>query len=110
MALLSKEGGTALITSLSSLWEFHTRLQEPFFYYCYFWFGSFSYFPLSEGWPETGAMSVVQPALKVFIRGGKPHLAFGQMVTAMCWCCPAKHKDMLQKCLFEARQLSKPVA
>lgn len=33
-ARLSKEVGTALITSLSPLWEFHTRLQGPFFYYC----------------------------------------------------------------------------
>jgi len=54
-------------------------------------------------------MSTVQPARKVFIGGGKPHLAFGRMMTAVCWCYPAKDKDMLKKCLFKARQLSKHV-
>lgn len=57
MAPLSKEVGTALITSLSPLWEFHTRLQGPFFYYCCSCFDSLNCFP--AGLPLRGGPAPV---------------------------------------------------
>lgn len=41
--------------------------------------------------------------------GGKPHLAFGQKMTVVCWCCPAKDKDALKKRVFKARWFSELV-